>query len=139
MAAVASAQSIRGKYQIFAPFGGVVVSTNAEVGEIISPISAGGGFTRTGICTIVDMSSLEVEATVGEALIGRVRPGQPVSVVLDAYPDIRFPARVTAIIPAADRDRASVRVRIALLGSDVRILPDMAVKVTFEEGRGGKS
>jgi len=138
LAAVASARSIRGKYRIVAPFGGVVVSTNAEVGEIISPISAGGGFTRTGICTIVDMTSLEVEATVGEALIGRVQPGQKVTAVLDAYPDLAIPARVIAIIPAADRDRGSIRVRVALLKSDARILPDMAVKVSFEQPTRGK-
>jgi RND family efflux transporter MFP subunit len=138
LAAVASARSIRSKYRIVAPFGGVVVSTNAEVGEIISPISAGGGFTRTGICTIVDMTSLEVEATVGEALIGRVQPGQKVTAVLDAYPDLAIPARVIAIIPAADRDRGSIRVRVALLKSDARILPDMAVKVSFEQPTRGK-
>lgn len=137
-AAVASTRAIRSKYRIVAPFPGVVVSTNAEVGEIISPISSGGGFTRTGICTIVDMDSLEVEATVGEALIGRVQPGMPVSIVLDAYPDLAIPGRVIAIIPAADRDRASIRVRVALARKDARILPDMAVKVTFEQAPRGK-
>jgi len=123
------------KYEIRAPFSGIVIDKAAQPGEIISPLSAGGGFTRTGICTIVDMDSLEIEVDVNEAYIGRVSAGQGVEAVLDAYPDIVLPARVIATIPTASRDKATVRVRIAFLGKDPRILPDMAIKVTFLEGR----
>ena len=122
-----------GKFVIRAPFSGVVIDKAAQAGEIISPLSAGGGFTRTGICTIVDMDSLEIEVDVNEAYIGRVTAGQKVEAVLDAYPDAVLPAHVIATIPAASRDKATVRVRIAFEGKDVRILPDMAVKVTFVE------
>ena len=125
----ASAQLAR--YQIRAPFDGVVVDKAAQPGEIISPVSAGGGFTRTGICTIVDMSSLEVEVDVSEAYISRVQPGQRVEAVLDAYPDVTFPAHVIATIPTANRDRATVRVRIAFDELDPRILPEMAIKATI--------
>jgi RND family efflux transporter MFP subunit len=121
------------KYRITAPFSGVVIDKNAQPGEMISPVSAGGGFTRTGICTIVDMDSLEIEVDVNEAFIGRVRAGQPVDAVLDAYPDLTIPARVIATVPTANRDKATVKVRIALLQKDSRILPDMAVKVTLRE------
>jgi multidrug efflux pump subunit AcrA (membrane-fusion protein) len=100
---------------------------------MISPISAGGGFTRTGICSIVDMDSLEVEVDVNEAYINRVKPKQPVEVTLNAYPDYRIPADVIAIIPTADRNKATVRVRIALLERDARVLPDMGVRVAFLE------
>jgi HlyD family secretion protein len=120
-----------GKYQIRAPFSGVVVDKNAQPGEIISPVSAGGGFTRTGICTLVDMNSLEIEVDVNEAFIGRVKEGQKVDAVLDAYPDITFPARVIATVPTANREKATVRVRVGFIGRDARILPDMAIKVTF--------
>jgi len=116
---------------IRAPFDGVVVSKNAQPGEMISPVSAGGGFTRTGICTIVDMSSLEVEVDVNEAYITRVNAGQPVESVLDAYPDWRIPSHVITIIPTADRQKATVRVRIGFDERDERILPDMGVKVSF--------
>jgi HlyD family secretion protein len=116
---------------IRAPFGGVVVSKNAQEGEMISPMSAGGGFTRTGICTIVDMESLEIEVDVNEAYINRVSAGQPVIAVLDAYPDWEIPAHVIAVIPAADRQKATVRVRIGIDTRDPRILPDMGVKVRF--------
>lgn len=125
----ASAQLSR--YEIRAPFTGVVVNKAAQPGEIISPISAGGGFTRTGICTIVDMSSLEVEVDVSEAYIARVSEGQRVEAVLDAYPDVTLPARVIATIPAADRSRATVRVRIGFDELDPRILPEMAISVRF--------
>ena len=114
-----------------APFAGVVIAKAAQPGEIISPISAGGGFTRTGICTIVDMDSLEVEVDVNEAYINRVEPGQPVQVTLNAYPDTPYAATVIAIIPAADRNKATVRVRIRLLERDARVLPDMGVRVAF--------
>lgn len=116
---------------IRAPFGGVVVSKNAQPGEMISPISAGGGFTRTGICTIVDMDSLEIEVDVNEAYIQRVKPGQRVSATLDAYPDWQIPAEVIAIVPTADRQKATVRVRIGFLEKDERVLRDMGVKVAF--------
>jgi RND family efflux transporter MFP subunit len=116
---------------IRAPFGGVVVSKDAQPGEMISPISAGGGFTRTGICTIVDMDSLEIEVDVNEAYIGRVRTGQRVSATLDAYPDWQIPAEVIAIVPTADRQKATVRVRIGFLERDSRILRDMGAKVAF--------
>jgi RND family efflux transporter MFP subunit len=116
---------------IRAPFGGVVVSKDAQPGEMISPISAGGGFTRTGICTIVDMDSLEIEVDVNEAYIGRVTKGQRVSATLDAYPDWQIPAEVAAIVPTADRQKATVRVRIGFLQRDARILRDMGAKVAF--------
>ncbi len=118
---------------IRAPFDGVVVSKNAQPGEMISPVSAGGGFTRTGICTVVDMSSLEIEVDVNEAYINRVAAGQPVVATLDAYPDWKIPARVIAIVPTADRQRATVRVRVGFDELDPRILPDMGVKVGFQE------
>jgi RND family efflux transporter MFP subunit len=114
-----------------APFTGVVISKDSQPGEMISPISAGGGFTRTGICTIVDMASLEIEVDVNEAYIQRVRVDQFVQAVLEAYPDWKIPAKVIAIIPAADRQKATVKVRIGFQVSDARILPDMGVKVAF--------
>ena len=124
---------------IRAPFTGVVVDKAAQPGEMISPISAGGGFTRTGICTIVDMDSLEVEVDVNEAYINRVQPKQPVSVALNAYPDDRIPAEVIAIIPTADRNKATVRVRIRLLEKNPKVLPDMGVKVAFLDEKSAKS
>ena len=116
---------------IRAPFAGMVVSKDAQRGEIVSPVSAGGGFTRTGIATIVDMSSLEIEVDVNESYIARVRPGQPVTGILDAYPDWQIPSKVRTIIPTADRQKATVKVRIAFDRLDPRILPDMGVKVSF--------
>ena len=116
---------------IRAPFAGMVVSKNAQPGEMISPVSAGGGFTRTGICTIIDTDSLEIEVDVNEAYIQRVKAGQRVSATLDAYPDWRIPAEVIAIVPTADRQKATVRVRIGFLERDERILRDMGVKVAF--------
>ena len=95
-----------------APFDGIAISKDAQPGEMISPVSAGGGFTRTGICTIVDMTSLEIEVDVSESYINRVRPAQPVEAVLDAYPDWRIPAQVITTVPSADRQKATVRVRI---------------------------
>ena len=118
---------------IRAPFAGIVVSKNAQPGEMISPISAGGGFTRTGIATVVDMDSLEIEVDVNEAYINRVTPNQPVEAVLDAYPDWRIPAHVITVIPTADRQKATVKVRIGFDVKDARILPDMGVKVSFIE------
>ena len=128
---------VLGKHRIVAPFAGVVVDKNAQPGEIISPMSAGGGFTRTGICTLVDMDSLEIEVDVNEAYISRVKPEQSVSATLDAYPDWSIPARVIAIVPTANREKATVRVRIALLSKDPRILPDMAVKVSMSAAKAG--
>jgi RND family efflux transporter MFP subunit len=116
---------------IRAPFDGIVVSKDAQPGEMISPVSAGGGFTRTGICTIVDMASLEIEVDVNEAYINRVSPNQRVEAVLDAYPDWKIPAHVITAVPTADRQKATVKVRIAFDQRDQRILPDMGVKVTF--------
>lgn len=113
-----------------APFSGVVTSKAAQAGEIISP-SAASGYTRTGIATIVDMNSLEVEVDVGEAYIGRVRPGMAADVLLNAYPDLRIPAEVAAIIPAADRGKATVKVRVRLKLRDPRIVPDMGARVSF--------
>ncbi|MDX2428806.1 MAG: efflux RND transporter periplasmic adaptor subunit [Xanthomonadales bacterium] len=118
---------------IRAPFAGVVVAKNAQPGEMISPVSAGGGFTRTGIGTIVDMSSLEIEIDVNEAYINRVKPGQKIVATLDAYPDWSIPSHVIAIIPTADRQRATVEVRVGFDQLDSRILPDMGVKVAFQE------
>jgi HlyD family secretion protein len=116
---------------IRAPFEGVIISKDAQPGEMISPVSAGGGFTRTGIGTVVDMDSLEIEVDVAEAYINRVRPLQPVEAVLDAYPDWKIPAHVITPVPTADRQKATVKVRIAFDVKDPRILPDMGVKVAF--------
>ncbi|WP_262690416.1 efflux RND transporter periplasmic adaptor subunit [Kordiimonas aestuarii] len=118
-------------HTIRAPFDGVVTVKAAQPGEIVSPSSAGGGFTRTGICTIVDMTSLEIEVDVNESFIGRVFEGQAVNANLDAYPNWDIPASVIAIIPTADRAKATVRVRVGIKISDPRILPDMGVKVAF--------
>jgi RND family efflux transporter MFP subunit len=116
---------------IRAPFAGVAVSKNAQPGEMISPISAGGGFTRTGISTIVDMQSLEIEVDVNESYLNRVRTAQRAEATLDAYPDWKIPAHVLAIIPTADRQKATVRVRVAFDRLDPRILPQMGVRVAF--------
>jgi len=121
-------------FTIKAPFSGVVTVKNAQPGEIVSPSSAGGGFTRTGICTIVDMTSLEIEVDVNEAFIGRVFKGQRVEANLDAYPDWKISAAVIAVIPTADRAKATVKVRIGIDKLDSRILPDMGVKVAFLKG-----
>ncbi len=114
-----------------APFDGIVVSKDAQRGEMVSPISAGGGFTRTGIATIVDMQSNEIEVDVNESYIARVKPGQKVIATLDAYPDWQIPAKVRTVIPTADRQKATVKVRISFDKLDPRILPDMGVKVAF--------
>ena len=118
---------------IRAPFAGVVVSKDAQPGEMVSPLSAGGGFTRTGICTIVDMASREVEVDVNEAYINRVHPGQRTEAILDAYPDWVIPSSVINIVPTADRQRATVKVRIGFDQLDPRILPEMGIKVRFLE------
>lgn len=126
---------------IRAPFSGIVTSKDAQPGEMISPMSAGGAFTRTGICTIVDMSSLEIEVDVSESYINRVQAGQAVQATLDSYPEWRIPAKVIAIIPTADRQKATVKVRVGFDQLDSRILPDMSVKVAFQgsaEGEAGQ-
>jgi RND family efflux transporter MFP subunit len=118
-------------YVIRAPFSGIAISKDAQAGEMVSPVTAGGGFTRTGICTIVDMNSLEIEVDVNESYISRVNAGQNADAVLDAYPDWHIPARVITLVPTADRQKATVLVRLAFVRLDPRILPDMAIKVTF--------
>jgi RND family efflux transporter MFP subunit len=121
---------------IRAPFSGMVTSKNAQPGEMISPISAGGGFTRTGICTIVDMESLEIEIDVNESYINRVQASQPVEATLDAYPEWKIPCKVIAIIPTADRQKSTVKARVGFDKLDPRILPEMSVKVAFRESAG---
>ena len=130
-ARVKEAQQAVDNTVIHAPFDGIIVSKDAQVGEMVSPISAGGGFTRTGIATLVDMASNEIQVDVNENYIARVRPKQEVTAVLDAYPDWKIPCHVRTIIPTADRQKATVEVRIAFDKLDPRILPDMGVKVTF--------
>ena len=116
---------------IRAPFAGVVTIKNAQPGEMISPMSA-GGFTRTGICTIVDMTSLEIDVDVNESFINRIQPGRAVEARLDAYSEWRIPSKVIAIIPTADRQKATVKVRVGFDQLDPRILPEMGVKVAFQ-------
>jgi RND family efflux transporter MFP subunit len=120
-------------YTIRSPFAGIAVSKDAQPGEMVSPVSAGGGFTRTGISTIVDMDSLEIEVDVNESHIAKVHPGQPADAVLDAYPDWHIPATVRTVIPTADRQKATVKVRLTFDQLDPKILPDMGVKVAFRE------
>jgi RND family efflux transporter MFP subunit len=122
---------------IRSPFDGVVTTKDSQPGEMISPVSAGGGFTRTGIGTVVDMSSLEIQIDVNESYINRVQPGQPVEATLDAYPDWKIPGKVIAIIPTADRDKSTVKVRVGFDKLDPRILPEMSIKVAFQEASGG--
>jgi RND family efflux transporter MFP subunit len=130
-ARIQQAQQAVDNCTIRSPYTGIVVSKDAQVGEMVSPNSAGGGFTRTGIATIVDMNSNEIEVDVNESYISRVQPGQPVTAILDAYPDWEIPSRVRTIIPSADRQKATVKVRVSFLKLDPRILPDMGIKVTF--------
>jgi RND family efflux transporter MFP subunit len=133
VARIGVAQQAVDNCTIRAPFPGIVVSKDAQVGEMVSPNSAGGGFTRTGIATIVDMNSNEIEVDVNESYIARVQPSQPVTAILDAYPDWQIPCKVRTVIPTADRQKATVKVRISFLKLDPRILPDMGVKVAFLE------
>ena len=121
---------------IRAPFAGVVTTKAAQPGEMISPVSAGGGFTRTGIGTIVDMESLEIEIDVNESYINRVEAGQAVEATLDAYPQWKIPCKVIAIIPTADRQKSTVKVRVGFDKLDPRILPEMGVKVAFRDTAG---
>jgi RND family efflux transporter MFP subunit len=136
----ARAQEVQAKVNfdytvIRAPFSGVVTEKAAQVGEIVSPLSAGGGFTRTGIGTIVDMDSLEVDVDVNEAYIGQVTPNMAAQAVLDAYPDWRIPAHVIAVVPTADKGKATVKVRVALETKDARLVPNMAARVSFLAGK----
>src|SRR6202030_4282335 len=131
VANVRSAQVQLDYCTVRAPFTGVVIAKAAQVGEIISPFSAGGGFTRTGVGTLVDMDSLEIEVDVNEAYINRVQPNQPVNSVFNAYPDWKIPSHVIAIIPTADRAKATVQVRIGVDVKDPRIVPDMGVRVSL--------
>jgi HlyD family secretion protein len=128
---VRSAQVYIDYTTVHAPFSGVITAKAAQVGEIISPMAT-GGFTRTGVGTIVDMDSLEIEVDVNEAYINRVQANQPATATLDAYPDWQIPAHVIAIIPTADRSKATVKVRVAFDQKDPRILPDMGVRVSFQ-------
>jgi len=130
-----SAQAIE-DLEVRAPFAGVIVSKNAQPGEMVSPISAGGGFTRTGIATLIDMSSREIEVDVNESFINRVRAGQKTEAVLDAYPDWVIPSHVINIVPTADRQKATVKVRIGFDELDPRILSNMGIKVTFLDTSG---
>ena len=120
---------------IRAPFDGVVTDKAAEVGEIVSPYTAGGGGIAGGLATIVDMNSLEVDVDVNEAYIGQVKSDMPAEAVLDAYPDWRIPAHVIAVVPSADRGKATVKVRVALEQKDQRVVPDMGVRVSFLAGK----
>jgi RND family efflux transporter MFP subunit len=130
-ATLGRSEAVLARYEIKAPFAGVITSKDAQPGEIVSPSAAGGGSTRTGICTLVDMASLEIEVDVSESYISRVTAGQKAEAALDAYPDWQIPAHVIAIIPTASRDKATVKVRIAIDARDQRILPNMAAKVRF--------
>jgi RND family efflux transporter MFP subunit len=131
VARIGEAQQAVDNCVIRAPFDGIIVSKDAQVGEMVSPISAGGGFTRTGIATIVDMNSNEIEVDVNESYIARVKPGQKAIATLDAYPDWQIPSSVRTVIPTADRQKATVKVRVSFDHLDPRILPDMGVKVAF--------
>jgi len=131
---LATAQQEVENCTVRAPFAGIVVSKDAQPGEMVSPVSAGSGFTRTGIATIVDMASLEIEVDVNESYIARVVPKQKVVATLDAYPEWQIPCRVRTVIPTADRQKATVKVRISFDALDSRILPDMGVKVAFLGG-----
>lgn len=120
------------RHRVRAPFAGVIIAKNAQAGEILSPSSGGGEFTRTGVATLVDMTSLEVEVDVNEGQIADIRSGQSATIILDAYTDWNIPGEVIAIIPTANRDRATIQVRVGFKERDPRILPQMAAKVTFD-------
>lgn len=139
-ARIGEAQQAVDNCTIRAPFAGRIVSKDAQIGEMVSPISAGGGFTRTGIATIVDMKSNEIEVDVNEAYIAKVKERQKVEARLDAYPDDKdkYAAHVRTVIPSADRQKATVKVRISFDQLDDKILPDMGVKVAFLEDEAPK-
>jgi HlyD family secretion protein len=131
-AAAARQAEFLDRHKVRAPFAGVIIAKNAQAGEILSPISGGGQFTRTGVATLVDMTSLEVEVDVNEGQIADVKAGQTATIILDAYTDWEIPGEVIAIIPTANRDRATIQVRVGFKVQDPRILPEMAAKVTFD-------
>ncbi len=135
---VAMQRQFRSNTQIVAPFDGLVTETAAQVGEIISPVSAGGGFTRTGICTLVDIGSIQVRVQVNEKYIGRIRAGQRVDIVPRAYPDLRLTGQVETVMPAASRQTGAVEVIVAFVSRDARVLPNMSVDVSFRADSGGK-
>jgi len=124
------------RHIVRAPFAGVIIAKNAQAGEILSPAAGGGEFTRTGVATLVDMASLEVEVDVNEGQISDIRSGQTATIVLDAYPDWQIAGEVIAIIPTANRDRATIQVRVGFKERDERVLPQMAAKVTFDRSAG---
>jgi RND family efflux transporter MFP subunit len=128
---LAMAQRNQDDMTVRAPFTGVVTVKAAQAGEMVSPVSAGGGYTRTGIGTIVDMDSLEVEVDVSESFINRVKPKQPATIKLNAYPDWEIPAEVIAVVPTADRSKATVKVRVGFKERDARVLPEMGARVSF--------
>ncbi len=130
-ARVQSAQVEYDRTFIRAPFSGAVLRKEAEVGEIVSPIPSSGGLTRGAIVTMANLASLEAEADVNEGYVSRVREGMRAEITLDAYPDERFPAHVRQIVPTADRQKATVLVKVAFDRLDPRVLPEMGVKVTF--------
>jgi HlyD family secretion protein len=115
---------------IRAPFSGTVLRKEAEVGEVVAP-SVGGGLTRGAVVTMADLTTLEVEVDVNEAYIARVTGGQPAKITLDAYPDTSFRGRVRQVVPTADRQRATVQVKVSIVDRDPRILPEMGARVDF--------
>jgi RND family efflux transporter MFP subunit len=117
--------------QVRAPFDGTVLRKDAEVGEIVAPASAGGGLTRTAIVTMADLGTLEVEVDVNEAYIAQIHNQQAAHITLDAYPDTSFVGRVRQVVPTADRQKATVQVKVSILDRDPRILPEMGAKVVF--------
>lgn len=117
--------------RVRAPFDGTVLRKDAEVGEIVAPSSAGGGLTRTAIVTMANLATLEVEVDVNEAYIAQIRNGQRCRITLDAYPDTSFAGRVRQVVPTADRQKATVQVKVSILDRDARILPEMGAKVVF--------
>jgi len=120
--------------RVRAPFDGTVLRKDAEVGEIVAPSSAGGGLTRTAIVTMADLATLEVEVDVNEAYIAQIQNGQAARITLDAYPDTSFNGRVRQVVPTADRQKATVQVKVSILDRDPRILPEMGAKVVFVRG-----
>src|SRR4030095_14813824 len=135
-AQVALSQANLENMNVRAPFAGTVLRKDAEVGEIVAPSSAGGGLTRTAIVTMADLTTLEVEVDVNEAYIARITNGQPARIILDAYPDTSFAGRVRQVVPTADRDKATVQVKVSILDRDPRILPEMGARVVFEHRPG---
>ena len=129
-AVVQSAQVALENTVIRAPFDGTVLTKNADVGEVVAPL-AGGAFSKSAVVTIADLGSLQVEADVAESNLEAISPGQPAEIVLDAYPDVRYPGYVAKIVPTADRAKATVQVKVAFRSYDSRVLPEMSAKVHF--------